>query len=179
MKGIVFTEFLELVETKFGFEVVDEIIEKSELESNGVYTSVGTYAFSEMVQLLTHLSNHTKLSIDDLLYVYGTHFFKVLENSYGSILSSYSGPIELLNSIESHIHVHVRKIYPGAELPRFEVLEKAADKMTMMYFSDRAMYSFAKALMENAFNHYGEKASVEMKKIKEDGTQVQFDIKKV
>jgi len=179
MKGIVFTEFLELVETKFGFEVVDEIIEKSELESNGVYTSVGTYAFSEMVQLLTHLSKHTKLSIDDLLYVYGGHFFKVLQKSYGSILSSYPGPLELLNSIESHIHVHVRKIYPGAELPRFEVLEKNSDKMTMMYYSDRAMYSFAKALMENAFIHYGKKSSVEMKKIKEDGTQVQFDIKMV
>ncbi len=31
MKGIVFTEFLELVEHKFGLEVVDEIIEKSNL----------------------------------------------------------------------------------------------------------------------------------------------------
>ena len=32
MKGIVFTEFLELVEEKFGLEVVDEIIEKYDLE---------------------------------------------------------------------------------------------------------------------------------------------------
>jgi len=176
MKGIVFTEFLELVETKFGFEVVDEIIEKSKLESQGVYTAVGTYDFSEMVQLLTHLSNHTKLSIDDLLYTYGFHFFEVLKKSYGSILSSYSGPLELLNSVESHIHVHVRKIYPGAELPRFEVLEKKTSKMIMMYYSERAMYSFAKALIENAFQYYDKKATVAMEKIKPDGTQVQFDI---
>ncbi len=30
MKGIVFTEFIELVEDKFGFEAADEIIENSD-----------------------------------------------------------------------------------------------------------------------------------------------------
>ena len=34
MKGIVFTEFLELVEDKFGLETVDEIINNSDLKSN-------------------------------------------------------------------------------------------------------------------------------------------------
>ena len=31
MKGIVFTEFLEMVELKFGLETVDKIIENSKL----------------------------------------------------------------------------------------------------------------------------------------------------
>jgi len=42
MKGIVFTEFLDLVEEKFGMEMVDKIITQSELESEGAYTAVGT-----------------------------------------------------------------------------------------------------------------------------------------
>ena len=41
MKGMVFIEFLELVEEKFGLEMVDNIIEQSNLESEGVYTLVG------------------------------------------------------------------------------------------------------------------------------------------
>ena len=52
MKGIVFTEFLDLVEDKFGLEMVDKIIQSSDLESGGIYTSVGTYKFSEMLQLV-------------------------------------------------------------------------------------------------------------------------------
>ena len=68
MKGIVFTEFLDLVEEKFGLEMVDRIISSSELESEGVYTSVGTYSFSEMLQLLQHLSENTGISIDNLLF---------------------------------------------------------------------------------------------------------------
>ena len=31
MKGIVFTEFLEMVEEKFGYEMVDEIIAEGEI----------------------------------------------------------------------------------------------------------------------------------------------------
>ena len=80
MKGIVFTEFLELVENKFGLEMVDTIILNSNLKSNGVYTSVGTYSFSEMLQLLTHLSEKTGISIDDLLLIYGEHFFDLYVN---------------------------------------------------------------------------------------------------
>ena len=48
MKGIVFTEFLDLVEERFGLEMVDAIISQSKLESKGVYTSIGTYSFSEL-----------------------------------------------------------------------------------------------------------------------------------
>jgi hypothetical protein len=78
MKGIVFTEFLDLVEDKFGLEMVDKIINQSTLESKGIYTSIGTYSFSEMLQLLNHLSKNTNISIDNLLLVYAEHFFSVI-----------------------------------------------------------------------------------------------------
>ena len=42
MKGIVFTEFLEMVEAQFGLDTVDAIIENSDLPSRGAYTAVGT-----------------------------------------------------------------------------------------------------------------------------------------
>ena len=142
MKGIVFTEFLDLVEQKFGLEMVDKIIGQSQLESEGIYTSVGTYKFSEMLQLLKHLSANTGISIDDLLLVYGEHFFGVLEESYPGLLSTYNNPIELLSSIENHIHIEVRKIYPDAELPTFEVLEKTDMSLVMIYKSSRAMHHF-------------------------------------
>jgi len=110
MKGIVFTEFLDLVEAKFGLEMVDSIIESSQLESKGIYTSVGTYEFSEMLQLLKHLSTNTNISIDNLLLVYGEHFFSVLETSYPGLLTTYKDPIDMLSSIENHINVEVKKI---------------------------------------------------------------------
>ncbi|MFK7833632.1 MAG: heme NO-binding domain-containing protein [Winogradskyella sp.] len=178
MKGIVFTEFLELVEDKFGLEMVDNIISSSDLESDGIYTSVGTYSFSEMLQLLQHLSKNTGLSIDNLLLVYAEHFFSVIEDSYPGLLATYKDPIEMISSIENHIHVEVRKIYPDAELPTFEVVEKTKDSLVMIYTSSRAMHHFGLGLMNKTFEHFNSTATIELEKIKEDGTEVRFIIKK-
>ncbi len=179
MKGIVFTEFLELVENKFGLDVVDKIIQQSSLQSQGVYTAIGTYDFSEMLSLLKHLSEHTQLSIDDLLLVYAEHFFSVLANSYPDLIKKYKDPIELLSSIENHIHVEVQKIYPDAELPTFEVLEKTDSTLVMVYKSSRAMYSFGLGLMNKTFEHFDATAKITFEKLKSDGTEVKFSIVKI
>lgn len=179
MKGIVFTEFLELVEQKFGLEMVDVIIKESKLASNGVYTSVGTYDFSEMLQLLHHLSERTAISIDDLLLVYAAHFFEVLKTSYPQFLKMYQDPIEMLSSIENHIHVEVRKIYPDAELPTFEVIQKTDEELVTLYKSSRAMYSFGLGLMQKTCEYFNTKVSIVMEKIAADGTEVKFIIRKL
>lgn len=176
MKGIVFTEFLDLVEEKFGLEMVDRIIDQSHLESGGAYTAVGTYNFSEMLSLLTNLSNNTGIGTDDLLYVYAQHFFGVIEESYPGFLETYKDPIEMISSVENHIHVEVKKIYPDAELPTFAVVEKSNDKLIMIYKSTRAMYSFGLGLMHKTFEHFNQKADIIMQKLNENGTEVKFEI---
>lgn len=178
MKGIVFTEFLDLVEDKFGIEMVDKIISQSTLESEGIYTSIGTYSFSEMLQLLKHLSENTNISIDNLLLVYAEHFFSVIENIYPGLLATYKDPIEMISSIEDHIHIEVRKIYPDAELPTFIVEEKTEDSLVLIYKSSRAMHHFGLGLMNKTFEHFNSTANIVLEKIKEDGTVVKFLINK-
>ena len=178
MKGIVFTEFLEMVEEKYGLEMVDDIIENTNLQSQGAYTSVGTYAFSEMLQLLQNLSLKTKILVDDLLLIYGEHFFNLLEKNYPSFFSVYHDPIQMLASIVDHIHVVVLKIYPDAELPTFEVVYRKQDTLIMIYKSSRAMHHFGLGLMHKTFEYFNSKATIVLEKIKQDGTEVKFVITK-
>jgi len=179
MKGIVFTEFLDLVERKFGLEVVDEIITKANLPSKGAYTAVGTYEFAEMLSLLQQLSEKTKLTIDELLLVYAEHFFDVLKANYPHLINHYKDPIEMLSSVENHIHIEVRKIYPLAELPTFEILEKSDHHLVMIYKSSRAMYSFGLGLMRKTFEHFNSEASIQFEKLNDEGTEVKFKVTKV
>jgi hypothetical protein len=176
MKGIVFTEFLEMVESKFGLEIVDEIIENSELPSEGVYTSVGTYEFNEMVSLITQLSSKVNISVDNLLYTFGIYLFDSLGKAHPEVIQSYNSPLGLLYSIEDHIHVHVKKLYPDAELPTFKILEKTDTSISMIYASSRGLYKLAHGLMQKSFEHFNKSAEVSIELLKEDGTEVKFDI---
>jgi len=118
------------------------------------------------------------LSVNDLLYAYGKTFFAVLEKNHANIFSLYSGPLEMLASIENHIHVEVRKLYPGAELPTFRIIQQDDNSLEMMYYSDSSMYMFTKALMEQTFAHYHENSRIELEMVQENGTQVRFRIYK-
>lgn len=176
MKGIIFRELLELVEERFGLETVDHIIESSDLPSGGAYTTVGTYDFAEMLQLLSHLSEKTGIDIGTLQRVFAEHFYKVIERDYSSFLKTYSDPLEMLASIENHIHVEVQKIYPEAQLPTFEVQEKTDNKLVMVYSSSRAMYSFGLGLMEQTFKYFDQQATIDFELLKDDGSEVKFVI---
>ncbi|TMM56653.1 hypothetical protein FEE95_09110 [Maribacter algarum] len=176
MKGIVFTEFLEMVESKFGLETVDNIIESSNLASEGIYTSVGTYDFNEMVSLITGLSEEVKVPAGDLIYTFGLYLFTSLGKAHPEVIQSYQSPISLLYSIEDHIHVHVKKLYPDAELPTFKILEKTETSISMIYSSSRGLYRLAHGLMEKSFEHFNGKADITYELLKEDGTEVKFDV---
>ncbi|PIB34024.1 hypothetical protein BFP72_00555 [Reichenbachiella sp. 5M10] len=176
MKGIVFTEFLVMVESKFGLEAVDHIIQCSELPNGGAYTSIGTYDFGEMQRLIEHLSLYTELSKDDLIYAFGMHFFQYLKGNYPYLFKMYETPVAFISSVEDHIHVQVRKIYPQAQLPSFEVIEHSDTKLTLVYRSPKGFYKFAEALIRQTFCHYNETCEVSYKLMKEDGTQVKFNV---
>ena len=179
MKGIIFTEFLDLVEEKFGLGMVDEIINQSNLESNGVYTSVGTYEFSEMLQLITHLSENTSISVDDLLMVYSEHLFKALIKSHPNLVEHYKDPLDLLASIENHIHVEVQKIYPEAQLPTFILEEKTNTKLVLVYKSEEALYMLGKGLMLETFKLFKTPVDIKFEKLNDSGSEVRFFIEKI
>ena len=176
MKGIIFTEFLDMVEHHYGLSVVDEIIQKSEGVSNGVYTSVGTYEFNEMVALLVALGEVVSKDIQELLYVFGLYLFSSLGAAHPEVIRSYKTPMPLIAAIEDHIHVHVKKLYPDAALPSFLILEKSANKLVLVYKSSRGLYSLAHGLIVSAFDHYNKQVRVQLQLLKEDGTEVKFTV---
>ncbi|WP_306642865.1 heme NO-binding domain-containing protein [Sanyastnella coralliicola] len=176
MKGVVFTEFLEMVEDKFGFDVADKIISNADLPSGGVYTAVGTYEHSEMVQLVTNLSGESGLSIPQLLNAYGNHLFTRFAAGYGQFFTGVTDGFVFLEQIEGYIHVEVRKLYPDAELPSFETKRIDDNTLEMIYTSERRMADFAEGLIEGCATHFNETYDINKENIEESGKVVRFTI---
>lgn len=179
MKGIVFTEFFEMVEHAHGYEMVDQLIMDNELPSGGVYTTIGTYAHHEMVTLVMDLSKKTKTSVPKLLHTFGQHCFSTFEKGYPLFFDASANAFDFLESIEKYIHVEVKKLYPDAQLPRFSTKRIDEKTLEMIYYSDRSMADFALGLMEKTFEHYQEKATIFREDLVANGSKVKFLIIKV
>ncbi len=178
MKGIIFTEFLELVEQKFGFDMVDEIIEMADLPTGGEYTAVGSYDHQEIVGLVMALSEKSGLSPSQLQKVYGNHLFSRFPVLYPELfVKSADDALGFLEGVETYVHVEVKKLYPEAELPTFETHRPKPDELVMIYSSKRHFSDLAEGLIEGCIEHFGGGFQIERAEI-EDGDKTRFHIKK-
>jgi len=179
MKGLVFKEFMTMVESAFGDEILETIIEKSNLKTEGAYTSVGTYDYTEIVQLVGHLSRETGTPMSALIKKFGKYLIRVFIRGFPQFFLS-SDAFSLLKSIDSIIHVEVKKLYPDAELPQFRHEEPELGVLVLYYSSTRPFADLAEGLIVGLVEHYGEKIELNAVDTSEGrGTSRQFTLKKV
>jgi hypothetical protein len=177
MKGIIFTELLDMIEEKFGLETVDQIIEASALPSGGAYTSVGTYDHQEIVQLLLQLHRVAGVPVADLLRNFGQHLFGRFVVRYPEMFEGVPDAFTFLTLIDSQIHTEVRKLYSDAELPTFACTRVKPNELTMLYQSKRGMEDLAEGLIKGCALHFREQLLVRREKIADGvGSGVRFHI---
>ena len=162
MKGIVFTEFLGMVEDKFSPEMADKIIEASNLSTDGAYTAVGTYHHSELIELVTHLSEESDVDIPLLVKTFGIYLFGRFVEMYPSFFENNLSSFDFLQLIENHVHVEVKKLYPDAELPSFQTRLIDDNTLEMIYQSKRPFAPLAEGLMQGCIEYYNENVNVDI-----------------
>ncbi len=170
MKGIIFTELLEMVGQMKSEDFVDEWIESCDLPSGGAYTAVGTYPHQEAVTLVIRLSEMTGTPSGDLLRMYGSHLFGRFPILYPVFFEKVDNAIDFLSQIEDVIHVEVRKLYPDAELPTFLATRPADGRLDLLYRSERQMGDLAEGLIGGCVTHFGVPHRVERSDHESDGS---------
>ncbi len=159
MKGIVFTELIEMVEQELGAEVADKMISRSNTENDGAYTAVGTYNHAELIQLVVSLSAETGVPVPDLVQTFGRHLFGRFNTLYPQFFEGIDSAIDFLPRVETYIHVEVRKLYPDAELPSFEC-ETGENSLKMTYHSKRPFADLAEGLILACVDHFQDQLEV-------------------
>lgn len=158
MMGMVFTELLDMVESKFSFDVVDAIVARA--HARGSYTSVGNYEDDELRALVKALAEETGVAVPDLLHAYGVHLFGRFLNLHPRFFEHQPDAPGFLKGLESHVHTEVRKLYPTAHPPLFTWADADEGGIVLEYRSDRGMWNFAHGLLEACIAYYGGKHRV-------------------
>jgi len=161
MRGLVFTELFELIEEKFGYDFLDAVIDASKINNDGAYTATGNYPFDELLSLVLSLSEKSSIPIPDLLELFGEALFSKLIQTFPHLVKDI-GLIDFIENVETYIHVEVKKLYPNAELPSFEIIYKDKDKIEFNYISEKKLQHLAKGLLVGASKHFGNPINIKM-----------------
>lgn len=176
MKGIVFTELIEMVENDLGFDIADRMITNAKVENGGAYTSVGTYDHSQLIQLVVSLSEETGIEVPELVRAFGKHLFMRFHELYPYFFEGINSAFQFLPMVEKYIHVEVRKLYPDAELPSFEC-EESNSTLKMTYTSTRPFADLAEGLILSCIDHFGKLVNVDRLDLEPgDGTHACFTL---
>jgi hypothetical protein len=166
MKGVIFNLLEEVVSEHHGDAAWDALLAAT--GSNGIYTSLGSYADGELVALVTAASDLTGTPVRTLLHWFGVQALPKLANRYPGFFEKAPDTRSFILSVNTIIHPEVRKLYSGAACPHFHFAE-TRNSLTLGYRSPRKMCDLAHGFAEAVAAHYGETVSFSQPVCMHDG----------
>ena len=154
MKGVIFNIVEETVRAEHGENAWDSLLDAAGL--TGAYTSLGTYPDQDMAALVAAACQALGVSEEDLLRHLGRQGFGQLAARDPALMAEFSDSRSLLLGLNSVIHPEVRKVYPGADVPVFEVVSGDPNSLSLSYASKRGLCFFAEGLALGVGDHFGE-----------------------
>ena len=159
MKGLVFTTFYSHCEEEWGAEMLDDIIEDADLPNKGAYTSVGTYPFQDIVALFTALVRRTGQPLPQLLEGFGRFCFGKWVHYVPEHFAN-KDLFDIMSGIDEFHQTEVRKLYPDAELPSFQVESRDEKRLVLRYVSCKPLADLAAGVIQGAAGHLGERVDI-------------------
>lgn len=160
MKGIVFNIFSDLVTDKFGLDIWDALIERTQPASEAIYTSSDVYPDGELMAYVGELSKITGLPGEALVRAFGNHMMHTFKRMHPEFMQGHTARSFLL-SLQDVIHVEVKKLHPDTLLPTFEYEAHGGnEQLTMFYSSPRRLCHLAEGLIAGAGEVFSEKITL-------------------
>jgi len=154
MKGVLFTEFLRFADDELGSAVVAGVADRAR------YASTGDYDHRELLDLVDALSRATGRPPGQLLGAFGSELFRYFAKMYPVFFAGTDSAVGFLSGVDTYVHGELTKLYPGAQFPRFDISHPAADRLEMVYRSERQLADLAEGLIRGCVEHFGDSVDV-------------------
>ena len=160
MKGTIFNLFEQFLDENYGEDSFFKVHQKSmqDLETKEPFVGPKNYPDADMMCIVAQSLQEVKEdNIEILLNKFGEFSLIHLLDTGKSFMKEYDHPKPMLQDLDGVIHVEVKKVFSGANPPRFYCIDEGEDKLTMIYESERKMYDFYEGLITGLAKHYNMK----------------------
>ncbi|PKG85818.1 guanylate cyclase [Colwellia sp. 75C3] len=161
MQGSIYTAFSDMIIEQMGMEQWNELIEKTDPPSQGIYTSGEQYLDSELINMVQALSVKTGIDAETLVEKFGRYLFKKLYDTSPVDISKIDNLKSFLLAIDGLIHVEVQRLHPKAYLPTFEYETVDENTLIMYYSSKRKLCHASVGLIYGAAEQFNEIITIE------------------
>lgn len=160
MTGIIFTEFLDMVRTRYGAPALEQLRLESPPEISLDYIADRSYSHREIVSLLELFAQQHSIELPRLLEEFGTYLFRSFSRIYPELFEEVYNCFDFLEGIERQIHSSVRKRHPAARPPVISCQREGPNTLALLYRSDRNMIDLAIGLIKGALSYFEENCTV-------------------
>ena len=174
MKGVLFTELIEMMEDLMGLDFANKVIERACLDNEGAYTAVGTYPYQDLFRLLDSLGCLVENPQDKLMKSYGEYLFYRSCILYPEEVKKYPNTFSLLKEIPIILDREIRKLEPTAVVPDIEISMLSRDCMMLLYTSGKRTSFLLEGVIEGCIGHYQEFITLTRDECDTDRMKVRF-----
>lgn len=154
MKGIVFNLLEEFITEKLGEERYEEIVAGCDLITKEPFVGPGTYPDEDLFAIVGKTVEVSGIALPDALRAFGRFCFPKLAEKFPNFVAAHTHPKPFLKTVETVIHVEVKKLYPDAVLPCFTYEDPAPDRLIMRYSSKRRLCHLMEGLIDGVSDYY-------------------------
>lgn len=169
MKGIVFNYLGEMVEEQFGLEAWDGLLQKTGL--SGHFVASETYPDEDLMALVAAAHEATGIDSKELVRSFGRFMLPNFKSQNPQFFEGHQDLKSFLLTVDRVIHVEVRKLHPGAILPKFEYVDESDSELTMYYSSPRKLCHLAEGLIDASAEHFNTRYELDHIECMHDGAE--------
>ncbi len=160
MKGLVFNLLENQILADHGEHAWERILRDAGVDD--AYQTHADYPAEDLLLLLDAAEPYTRRGGREAQRWFGRRAFHQLAAEFHHLFKPHDSTVAFARAINDTIHPEVRKHYPGAEVPTFDVEEHPpGGDLRLRYESYRGLCSFAEGLIEGVGNLYGEKVTIQ------------------
>jgi hypothetical protein len=154
MKGIIFNLLESFIVDSWGEERFERIMSSCPLHTKTAFVGPGTYPDADLFALVARTTDELGVDTHTALRSFGRYALPRLAAKFDVFVRDHRHPKSFLCTVDSIIHVEVRKLFAQAEPPHIWHEDPAPDQLVLHYQSKRQLCALFEGLLDGTADYF-------------------------